>query len=201
MPIFEYRCPKCGRTTHLDPLGSCTNTINDGTTCGYRFPLQSGDANSKVTKKLEKHTNPPSGVSDSDCSWVEDSAQYPIYQLDVAKYGSVHLDSERNYLFLWKAPEGPTPIAKLLYAKDCEVRGVSGVVMPLNSKLQNTHIHFNNYEEHFVQIAPESDAIVIQEPSPAHPNEYWVLSGAKPIFSWNHVTRLSGVPPTPGGTA
>jgi hypothetical protein len=141
MPIFEYRCPRCNRTTHLDPLGACTNILNDGTTCSYRFPLQSGDANSMVSKKMEKHTNPPAGVVDSDYSWVENSGKYPVYQLDVAKSGSVHLDVERNYLFLWRAPEGPTSIAKLLYAQDCQVQGVSGVVMPLNSKLQNTHIH------------------------------------------------------------
>jgi len=134
-----------------------------------------------VSKKVNKHTNLPAGVMDSDYSWVEDSGKYLVYQLDVAKLGSVHLDTERNYLFLWRAPEGPTSIAKLLYAQDCQVQGVSGVVMPLNSKLQNMHIHFNNYEDHFVQIAPESDEIVIQEPSPAHPNEYWVLSAAKPI--------------------
>lgn len=198
MPIFEYRCPRCNRTTLLDPSGACTNKLNDGSTCGFQFPLQAGKANSMVSKKMQKHTNPPTGVVDSEYSWVDDGGKYPVYQLDVAKSGSVHLDTERNYLFLWKAPNGSTPIAKLLYAQNCQVKGVSGVVMPLNSKLQNTHIHFNNYEEHFVQIAPESDEIVIQEPSPAHPNEYWVLSGAKPIFSWNYMTQLSGIPPAPG---
>ncbi len=198
MPLFEYRCPNCGQTSLLDPVGSCTNTFNNGTVCGYQFPLQSGCANSKVTKKMEKHTTLQTGVVDSDYSWVDDTGQYPVYQLDVAKYGSVHLDTERNYLFLWRAPKGPTSIAKLIYAQDCHVLDVSGVVMPLNSKLQNTHIHFNNYENHFVEIAPESEDIVIQEPSPTHPDEYWVLSGAKPIFSWNHVTQHSGVPPVSG---
>lgn len=194
MPLFEYRCPNCGQISLLDPVGSCTNTFNDRTVCGYRFPLQSGNANSKVTKKMEKHTTPQTGVLNSDYSWVDDTGKYPVYQLDVAKSGSVHLDTERNYLFLWKAPEGATSIGKLIYAQDCHFKAVSGVVMPLNSKLQNTHIHFNNYENHFVEIAPESNEIVIQEPSLSHPDEYWVLSGAKPIFSWNQVTQLSGIP-------
>ncbi len=135
MPIFEYRCPNCGKTTHLNPSGACTNTFNDGAICGYRFPLQSGDENSKVIKKMEKHTNPPTGFVDSDYSWVEGSGHYPVCQLDVAQSGSVHLDTERNYLFLWRAPAGPTSIAKVIYTRDCQVQRVSRVVMPLNSKL------------------------------------------------------------------
>jgi len=195
MPLFEYRCPSCNRTTLLDPNGSCANELNNGQKCGFQFPLVSGVANAKVRAKMDKHTTPQSGLMDSDYSWIDDSGMYPLYQIDVAKSGSLHLDLKMNYLFLWQAPEGENHFAKIIYANDCSVSGVSGVVLPLNSKLQNMHIHFSNYQEHFVEIAPQSDDIVIQEPNAAHPSDYWVLSAHNPIFSWNPTTQLSGVPP------
>jgi hypothetical protein len=102
-----------------------------------------------------------------------------------------------NYLFLWQTPVGENHFAKIIYANDCLVNGVSGVVLPLNSKLQHMHIHFSNYESHFVEIAPQSDQIIIQEPNAVHPSEYWVLSAQQPIFSWNPSTQLSGVPRSP----
>jgi hypothetical protein len=146
---------------------------------------------------MAKHTTPQSRLMDSDYSWVDNTASYPLYQIDTAKSGSLHLDQKMNYLFLWQTPEGPNHFAKIIYANDCSVRGVSGVVLPLNSRLQNMHIHFSNYEGHFVQIAPQSDEIIIQEPNAAHPSEYWILSGQQAIFSWNPTTQLSGVPPSP----
>lgn len=196
MPLFEYRCPYCGKSTLLDPLGECTNLLNSGQKCGYRFPLVDGSGNSRVRQKLEKHTTPQSGLMKSDYSWVDDKAAYPLYQIDTAKSGSLHLDQKANYLFLWQTPVGENYFAKIIYANDCSVSGVSGVVLPLNSKLQNMHVHFSNYEDHFVQIAPQADDIIVQEPNLAHPSEYWVLSGNQPIFSWNPNTQLSGVPPS-----
>jgi hypothetical protein len=197
MPLFEYKCPSCGKTTLLDPHGECTNVLTKGRNCGYRFPLVDGRGNAKVREKMDKHTRPQSGLMDSDYSWVEDKASYPLYQIDTAKSGSLHLDQKMNYLFLWQTPVGPNHFAKIIYANDCSVSGVSGVVLPLNSKLQNMHIHFSNYEGHFVEIAQQSDEIIIQDPNAAHPSEYWVSSGHQPIFSWNPTTQLSCVPPSP----
>jgi hypothetical protein len=197
MPLFEYKCPSCGKTTLLDPLGECANILKSGQKCGFRFPLVAGSGNSKVREKMDKHTTPQSGLMDSDYSWVDDKASYPLYQIDTAKSGSLHLDQKMNYLFLWQTPVGENHFAKIIYANDCLVSEVSGVVLPLNSKLQNMHIHFSNYESHFVEIAPQSDQIIIQEPNAVHPSEYWVLSAQQPIFSWNPTTQLSGVPPSP----
>ena len=184
MPIFEYRCSSCGRETILDPDGACQNRLNNGQICGCTFPLRYGRGNSKVREKMNKHSNPPPTGYSGDYSWVDDSGVYPIYQIEAARHGSINLDPKYHYLFLFCAPSGETPIAKVLYGTGSDVQYASGIVMPLNSQLQNMHIHFDNYQQRFVRVADGTD-LAIQQPNSAHPNEYHILSGNQIMFKYD----------------
>jgi hypothetical protein len=114
---------------------------------------------------------------------VDDSGVYPIYQLEAARSESVHLNPEEGYLFLFSAPSGANPIAKVMYATGTDVQSASGIVLPLNSQLQNMHIHFDNYRPCFVPVA-EGTGLTIQQPNSAHPTEFHVISGSEVIFEY-----------------
>lgn len=188
MALFEYCCPGCNRVTLLAPDGACQNVLGNGQTCGYMFPLKSGAGNSKVRGKARKHTTaPPSGYT-GDYSWVDESGSYPLYQLEAARSDSVHLDPADGYLFLFNAPSGQDPIAKVMYATGIDVQAASGIVLPLNSQLQNMHVHFDNYRSHFIPVA-DGTGLIIQQPNPAHPTEFHVISGTTVIFEYDYVAN------------
>ena len=188
MALFEYRCPGCNSITLLDSDGACQNVFSDGRRCSSVFPLKFGSGNSKVRNKIGKHTTPPPSGYGGDYSWVDDSGAYPVYQLDAARSESVHLDPADGYLFLFCAPSGAAPIAKVMYATGADVQSASGVVLPLNSQLQNMHVHFDNYRPHFIPVA-EGTGLTIQQPNAAHPTEYHVISGSKVIFEYDFVSN------------
>jgi len=193
MALFEYRCPSCNQSTTLDPSGACTNLLKGGDHCGYTFPLRFGVANSKVRGKKDKHTQErPAGKDDKDWSWVNDDQEYALYQECCALSGDVVFDSEGGYLCLCDSPHDGQDFAKVLYANECSVSGVGVTVLPLNSKLQNMHVHFDDWKEHFHKIADHSDEIVVREPQDGS-TDYTVLSAGDVIFSWDPVSAVSAV--------
>lgn len=189
MPIFEYKCPNCRKLTLLDPTGACQNQLSDGRACGYTFPLNFGSGNSYVRRKWKKkHTCPPTGIYPKDYSWVNDTGSYPFYQLEAARFGSVNLDPENNYLFLYHTPSGNNCFAKVQYASGLDVGMASGVVLPLNSKLQNMHHHFSNYKDCFISVI-NGTGLTITEPNGSHPDEYRIKSGDSIVYSYNSATK------------
>lgn len=185
MALFEYSCPRCCRPSQLDPQGSCVNLLNDKTVCGYEFPLKKyGIANRKVRGKVLKHTTPPTGHVVADYSWTDSASNYALYQLETAKNGSVNLDPNNGFLFLFHAPKGPVKIAKVCYADAYTIAAASGCVIPLNSQLQNMHSHFNNYLSSFIEVAKGPD-IVIQHPNVSNSTEYRVFRANQLLFSYD----------------
>ncbi len=81
--------------------------------------------------------------------------------------GSLHLDPASNYLFLWTTPRDSNPVASVLYGSSGSVLAATGVLMPLNSKLQNHHHFDSNYEPHFQHVA-DGPGLIIKAPDATH---------------------------------
>jgi len=152
----------------LGPNGQCFHILKGGVVCGYSLPILYHEGNSKYRDKYEKHTTPPppdmvSGVY----SWAPASGDYAQHQEFVMASGSLHLDPAFNYLFLWTTPRDNKPVANVFYASSGTVIAATVVLMPLNSKPQNYHHFYSNYEPHFQYLA-DGPGLIIEAPDGSH---------------------------------
>ena len=138
---------------------------------------------------MEKHTTSVGSGATGTYSWVDASGTYPFCQQAVMEQGSLHLDASSNYLFLWTTPSGDGPLATVLYGSAGSITTASGVVMPLNSKPQNLHHFYDNYQPYFQPIA-EGTGLEIQAPDGRHPDYQVYRSGAL-IYSYDPVTKTA----------
>jgi hypothetical protein len=170
MALLQVICPQCQRRTLVRANGQCANVVKGGSACGFALPIFYGSGNGKYREKYEKHTTPPaSGVSYSDpYSWTFASGDYAHFQEFVIASGSVHLDPRYNYLFLWTTPREDTPVANVFYGNSGTVVSATGVMLPLNSKPQNYHHFYSNYEPHFQPVA-DGDGLIIEPPTSGRP--------------------------------
>jgi len=185
--VFNYLCPKCGKLTLLMGAGACQNKFNSGAVCGYQLPRELSDFNSHVRGKIEKHTIPPTGTLPNQSSKVSynPSTGFYLENLDAARSGGdLYLDPANGYFCTYITPSGCTTIATLCSGNAANQFTISGYKLPLNSKLQNLHGHYDNLDAEMVYVAaPEN--VVIEEPSAAHPHEFRVLRNGNPIAAWN----------------
>lgn len=164
MALFRYTCPKCRQPSLIDPDGYCQTKLRNGSVCGYGLPISYNLGNHKFRSKVDKHTStPPEGFSGT-WSWVDNEEQYSLYHYEALKHGTVSLNLDDSYLFLWHTPLGEKTFSHVMYGDSGTVIEASGVVSPLNSKLQNIHSHFSNWEDKWVSIAAGHD-LIIQEPA------------------------------------
>ena len=184
MALVHCYCPRCNKPTLFGPTGGCVNLLGDGTTCGYGLPIRYSTGNRHYRAKTIKHTKPPPDDFRGEWSWVSSVDQYEQFQQQTLEHGCVKLDPQNDYLFLWHAPSGASPIATLALSEDSAVTNASGTIMPLNSKPQNFHHFYDNMRPHFVDIASGPD-LIIEKPSVEHPSEYWVKQGGNLIYTWN----------------
>jgi hypothetical protein len=182
MPLFSYRCPKCGKFSLIDPQGACQNKLGDGNICGYQLAFKYELGNHTYRSKVEKHTTTPPTLTAGTWSWVDSKEKYSLYHEMTLVSGSVNLDINNNYLFLWHTPSGSNSIAHVMYGDAGTLFSASGVVSPLNSKIQNIHSHFDNWDDNWTPIAAGQN-LVIEEPRPEHPNIYTV-SADKNLIAW-----------------
>ncbi len=188
MPLFSYRCPKCGRFSLIDPQGACQNKLGNGDTCGYHLAFKYDVGNRVYRSKVEKHTSPPPPVAAGTWSWVDSKERYSLFHEMTLVSGSVNLDPDNNYLFLWHTPSGSGSIAHVMYADAGTITSCSGVVSPLNSKVQNIHSHFDNWNDAWTPIAA-GQSLVIEEPRLEHPDTYTVTSDNETIAWFNPYTK------------
>jgi hypothetical protein len=188
MALFSYKCPKCGQFSLTDPNGSCQNKFKDGNTCGYQLAFKFELGNRPFRSKVEKHTTPPAAITAGTWSWVDSKEKYSLFHEMTLKRGSLNLDQANNHLFLWHTPSGSTAIAHVIYGEAGTTGSVSGVVSPLNSKLQNIHSHFDNWNDNWTQIAVGHN-LIIEEPHPEHPDTYTVSSDKELIAWFNPYTK------------
>jgi hypothetical protein len=177
MALFSYNCPKCGRRSLINPQGACQIQLKNGSTCGYQLPFTYDLGNRKFQEKVDKHTGPPPASLPSEkigtWSWVDEKDKYSLYHEQTLVSGSVNLDLQNNYFFLWHTPSGSNAIAHVMYGDAGTVVSASGVVSPLNSKIQNFHSHFSNWDNDWTPIAAGQN-LIIEEPSQQHPDIYTV---------------------------
>lgn len=193
MPFFRVNCPHCQRPTLLGANGQRLNVLNDGTTCSYAMPIQYGHGNAKYRCKYEKHTTPPKfgAMTSGIHSWTFASGDYSQFQEFVMESGSVHLDPANNYQFLWTTPRGADPVASVFYASNGSVVSATGVLMRLNSKPQNYHHFYSNYEAHFQHVA-DGPGLIIEAPTAAHPDFRLYRDERKPenlLFTYDPIAQ------------
>ena len=188
--LYQLQCPKCCKPTTLSLTGTCINRLKNGAFCGYCFTwLDPNSRNSTQQNKEIKHTSPPSIFPVKDTvSWCDSPVTYQTYQTGVALSGSIHLDPSWNYLFLWDMPKSSDPVGTMLYSHDCTFYDVSGVKMPLNSKPNDLHIHFDNYQSNFLKVCDYGPDLTIQFPSYNNSSEFHILSAGQSIFTFNPLT-------------
>ena len=188
--LYQLACPQCCRPTTLGIDGCCANALKDGGTCGYSFTwLDAATRNATQQKKEIKHSSPPATIPPGDdVSWCPSVTDYRQLQKACALTGSLYFDPAWSYLFLWDTPSGASPFGTLLYAHDCTFTDVSGVKLPLNSNPNDLHVHFDNYRPHFIKIADYGPNLAIKFPSYDGGNEFKILSGGQPVFTWNPAT-------------
>jgi hypothetical protein len=188
--LYQLQCPRCNRPTTLSLTGTCINRLKNRESCGYSFTwIDPETRNSTQREKEVKHSSPPSVYPVNDTvSWCDGPVTYQKYQTGIALTGSIHFDSKWNYLFLWDTPNGSAPVGTMLYASGCEFYDVSGVKMPLNSKPNNLHIHFDNYQSHLIKVCDYSSDLTIQFPSFGNSSEFNILSSGNSIFTFNPQT-------------
>lgn len=160
MALFHYRCPRCNEISFIDPEGYCHNILRDHSICGYRMPLRYDLANNKLRTKIDKHTSPPPPINVGTWSWVENKDDYSLFHKFNLIYGTVNLNKQDNYLFLWQDLSGESPKAHVMYGDAGTVATASGVISPLNSSIQNIHSFFGNREDNWEEIAPGHNLVI-----------------------------------------
>jgi len=167
------------------------NVVKGGM-CGFALPIQYGDGNSKYRDKYEKHTTAPvSGTVSGVRSWTFASGDYAQFQEFVMESGSVHLDPTSNYLFLWTTPRGPDLVASVFYGSSGSVAAATGVLMPLNSKPQDYHHFYSNYEPRFQHVA-DGPGLIIETPDTTRPDFRVYRDERKPdklLFTYDPVAQ------------
>jgi hypothetical protein len=188
MALFRMNCPGCQRPSLLGPGAVCQNRLRSGKICGYWLTIKYEDGTTKYQDKMEKHTQSPTILKGNDIySWVADSGTYTFCQQNVMEQGSVHLDTLYNYLFLWATPSGNYPLATVMYGAAGTIGWASGVVMPLNSKIQNLHHFYDNYQSHF-KLVTDGPALEIEAPTASQPL-YSVHSSGSLIYTYDPATK------------
>lgn len=173
MPLFSYKCPQCNRVTLIDPRGKCLNKLGNGEICGYQLPFSYNLANRKLRTKWAKHSAPPEIAGERTYSWTDGYEAYGYDRQTICTQGTVTLDPERDFLFLWHIPYETATIASVQYATAGTVASANGIIMPLNTRLQNLHHYYGNLSTGWETIGAGHD-LVIEEPCDKHPSEYWV---------------------------
>jgi hypothetical protein len=157
---YSYPCPKCARMTLLTGSGICENSTKDGGICGYELPRELCDFNSKVQAKIEKHTTKPTGTVPGMVSYNPSTGFY-LENLEKTRVaGDIYLDPKNGYFCTYITPSGCTTIATLCSGSATTQFAVSGYKMPLNSKLQQLHGHYDNLDSEMIYVAAPVDVTV-----------------------------------------
>lgn len=191
MPLLRYRCPKCNGLFLVDPFGKCQNISRSGNICGYQMPFSYDLANRKLRAKWDKHSRPPYLPAISNHSWVNGTEAYRNDRMAICTHGTVSLNPDNGYLFLWHAPYGTSSIASVLYATAGTVVQANGIIMPVNSNLQNLHHHYGNWIKSWEVIGAGSN-LVIEQPCDEHPQEYCVYGPEGWEYRFNPTISTTG---------
>jgi hypothetical protein len=128
----------------------------------------------------------PTGAFDGRISYNLSTGFY-LENLNSARTsGDIYLDVNNGYFCTYITPSGNSAIATLCSGDATNQFAVSGYKMPLNSKLQNLHGHYENLESGMLFVATPADAVV-EYPSSDHPNEFRMLQSGRVVAAWNLV--------------
>jgi hypothetical protein len=188
--LYHYPCPKCSRPTELSLTGVCLNRGKDGSVCGYELPKDLRDFNNGVRDKIEKHTQEPVGTFPGQISYNPFTGFYVQNLNEARAVGNIYLDLKNGYFCTYITPSGDSAIATLCSGNASNQFIVSGYKMPLNSKIQNLHGHYDNLDSGMLFVATPVNTVV-EYPSAKHPNEFQVLQNGEVIAAWN-IAALSG---------
>ena len=181
--IFRYPCPRCGRPTELTDSSVCRHQVNEGV-CGYEFPTELLEFNGRVREKIGKHTKKPSGAFTGKISYNPSTGFYLENLLEARAAGDIYLDRANGYFCTYVTPSGDAAIATCCSGNANNQFNVSGFKMPLNSRIQNIHGHYDNLHEDMLYVATPFDTVV-EYPSPQHPDEFRVLQSGNVVAAWN----------------
>lgn len=173
MPLFSYKCPRCNQISLIDPFGQCINRLSNGSICGYQLPFSYDLTNRNLRTKWQKHSAPPPVACNRDYSWVNSTEAYGYDRVAICTHGTVALNPNSDFLFLWHSPLESSTLASVQYATAGTVTSANGIIMPLNSKLQNLHHRYGNWFDAWKIVASGRD-LIIEEPCNKHPHEYRV---------------------------
>jgi len=188
--VYRYPCPRCNRVTELSDGAVCLTPLKGGVICGYEFPSELIEFNGHVRDKVEKHTQQPTGVFSGQISFNPSTGFYLQNLSGARAEGDIYLDVDNGYFCTYITPNGNSAIATMCSGDATNQFAVSGYKMPLNSKIQNLHGHYDNLGPSMLFVAAPV-GVVVEYPSAAHPNEFLVLQSGNVIAAWNTAV-LSG---------
>lgn len=188
--VYRYPCPRCNRVTELSDGAVCLTPIKGGGICGYEFPAELIEFNGYVRDKIEKHTQQPTGIFSREISFNPSTGFYLKNLEDARAAGDIYLDVSNGYFCTYITPSGNSAIATLCSGSATNQFAVSGYKLPLNSKIQNLHGHYENLGPSMLFVAAPVD-VIVEYSTPAHPNEFRILQSGNLIASWN-TAALSG---------
>src|SRR5438034_5996808 len=158
--VYRYPCRKCSRMTELTAAGKCLHRTKEGGVCGYEMPQELRDFNGDVKKKIEKQTREPAGAFPGQISF-KPSSGFHMENLNRARaVGDVYLDLKNGYFCTYITPSGNAAIATLCSGNATNEFAVSGYKMPLNSKIQNLHGHYDNLDSEMLFVATSVNVVV-----------------------------------------
>ncbi|MDB6019691.1 MAG: hypothetical protein JWR19_4180 [Pedosphaera sp.] len=188
--VYRYPCPRCSRVTNLSDGAVCLTPTKDGGVCGYEFPVELLEFNGYVREKIEKHSQQPTGVFRGEISFNTSTGFYLQNLSGARAAGDIYLDVKNGYFCTYITPSGNSAIATLWSGSATNQFAVSGYKLPLNSKLQNIHGHYENLGPSMLFVAAPID-VVVEYPTLANPDEFRVLQSGNVIAAWN-TAALSG---------
>src|SRR5258708_7941238 len=180
--ILHYPCPQCGCPFNFALGAVCSAPFKGGLTCGYSIPQILTDFNSTLTRKVEKHTQEPTGAFNGSISFHPSTGFY-LQNREAAFSGAVYMDKKENYFCTYITPSGDNAIATVCVGNAANRLNVSGYKMPLNSRVKNLHGHYANHEGMLFVATP--DGVVIEPPDNVHPNIFQVFQSGRLIAGWD----------------
>ena len=150
MITFRGTCPGCRQLSVVDLQTPCPNLLKDGRVCGFALTTSFASGNHKYRTKSEKHTAPPVSGNLADHSWTR-SGLYDRHQAAVLTSGGLGYDQVHGY-FCLTAPVNSGE-ATVMYCRSGTSEVATRIVMPLNSRWADLHLHYRANGSGLIQIA------------------------------------------------
>jgi hypothetical protein len=149
MITFRGICPRCSRLSLVNLQTPCPNTFGDGRVCGYTLTTEVMSGNHTYRAKEAKYTKPPLGANRGP--FMDEPGLYYLHQRAALASGTLCYDTVNRY-FCLSAPFGSGE-AKVAYQQSETTADAWRIIIPLNSKWPNLHLHYRQSEAGLIPIA------------------------------------------------